>query len=184
MILSLLTVHSRFSTFPADQQMMQASLIVKEPTQRLFLQGLLSPHGTKAELLYRGSTDTFTRKAFHHKCDGKGSTVSLFLTDTDRRCGGFTAQSWHSRGEYTADPHAFLFSLDSLRFFPVQDPLRAIYGSNDYGPSFGWSIYGYDLSARDEPFNEKGKCRSFPNNFAYRVPADKQGGSLLTGKDR
>ena len=43
-------------------------------------------------MLYRGSRDGFTYKAFHDRCDGKGPTISLFKLKHNGDCiGGYTS---------------------------------------------------------------------------------------------
>ena len=40
-------------------------------------------------LLYRGSTHGFTNRAFHDKCDGKGSTLCVIRSNHQQVFGGY-----------------------------------------------------------------------------------------------
>ncbi len=74
-----------------------------------------------------------------------------------------------------------MFSLDRQLVYPVQaDKVGgAICCSNDVGPYFG---NDNDLSARNEPFNTN-NSRSNANQPTYKIGADANGNSLLTGKN-
>jgi len=73
-----------------------------------------------------------------------------------------------------------VFSLDRQLVYPVQaDKVDyAIYCRNTVGPHFG---YNNDLSAYSEPFNTN-NSRSNANQPTYKIGADANGNSLLTGK--
>jgi hypothetical protein len=99
---------------------------------------------TSDTLLYRGSRDGFTPRAFHSKCDGKANTVTIIKTDKNYVFGGYTASPWKSdRGTYGSDSTAFIFSLRKNGLtkvnpkFKVVDAARAIYNDFRCGPAFG-----------------------------------------------
>ena len=74
-----------------------------------------------------------------------------------------------------------MFSLDRQLVYPVQaDKVgNAIYCANKYGPRFGGNS---DLSANDEPFNANNSM-SYADKPTYKIGADANGNSLLTGKN-
>ena len=93
-------------------------------------------------LLYRGSRDGFTAKAFHSKCNGKANTVTIIQTSNNYVFGGYTAAPWKSDGSYGNDPTAFIFSLRKngiLNYskFMISDPSTAIWNNPETGPVFG-----------------------------------------------
>jgi hypothetical protein len=99
----------------------------------------------KWDLLYRGSRDGFSSKAFHDKCDGIGNTVTFILTSSGGIFGGFTAIPWESgTGVYRTDVtgKSFLFvvknllSLRETKFRLSYAPF-AIYCNSTHGPTFG-----------------------------------------------
>lgn len=61
-------------------------------------------------LIYRGSRDGYTSKAFHDKCDNQGPTISIIRNDLKYVFGGFANASWNSYGNtYSGDGTSFLF---------------------------------------------------------------------------
>jgi hypothetical protein len=95
-------------------------------------------------LLYRGTRDGFTAKAFHEKCDGKANTVTIIKTDGNYVFGGYTSAKWHSDDKYINDPNAFIFSLrrngiSISQKFMITQPQTAIAGTSFHGPYFGGS---------------------------------------------
>ncbi len=114
---------------------------------------------------YRGSTDGFTRKAFHDKVDKVVKrSISLFKTKNGMLIGGYTGSQWASAGGRTTDSTAMLFNLTTNHKFNVKDKTYAIYCLSDYGPHFGT---GPELGAFYEPFNGENKCYSCVNKDGY-----------------
>ncbi len=48
----------------------------------------------KSDLLYKGSRDGWNFTDFHKKCDNKGATLTIFVCNNGKRCGGFTSECW------------------------------------------------------------------------------------------
>jgi hypothetical protein len=48
-------------------------------------------------LLWRGSSDGFTAREFHRRCDGHANTLTLILDTDGNVFGGFTPVEWESR---------------------------------------------------------------------------------------
>jgi hypothetical protein len=74
------------------------------------------------KLLYRASDHGFCVKKFHEKCDGIANTLTVILTESDRKIGGFTPLKWSSpqKQEHIADKsrESFTFSLtNNDKFF-------------------------------------------------------------------
>ena len=63
-------------------------------SDKYYVNGLLP--SKKLVLLYRMTRDGPNYVDFHSRCDNKGPTLSLFKTDTGRRCGGYTNESWET----------------------------------------------------------------------------------------
>jgi hypothetical protein len=99
-------------------------------------------------------------------------------------CGGFTMQDWTiSDGEYKSDSCAFVFRLDKkATYSPKLQSGRAIHCSWDYGPYFGFRALGL---YRD-PMNGSGNGRCWVDKDGhdtyYKIKADKNGNSPLTGE--
>jgi hypothetical protein len=154
--------------FISSERFLQDSNIASSEADRLFLLGLIGERNIQSELLYRGSRDAFRALEFHEKCDQKGPSITLFKSDRDKRFGGYTSMCWDSTGNDKADQKAFLFSLDLYKYYPIKkDHSAAIFCNSTYGPTFGG---GYDLSAFQEPFNEKYNCRAHSIKDKFNIP--------------
>jgi hypothetical protein len=64
------------------------------------------------KIIYKGTKNGFRAKNFHDKCDNHPNTITI-ISANNRTFGGFTSAHWHSRDEWSYDPNAFLFSLDT-----------------------------------------------------------------------
>jgi hypothetical protein len=94
-------------------------------------------------LLYRGTRDGLTNKAFHSKCDEKGCTLTIIETTCGKVFGGYSNTAWSSTGGYKGANQAFLFTLSGgdisspgkMKLKDANDP-HAIYCGSMYGPYF------------------------------------------------
>ena len=128
------------------------------------------------KMLYRGSRDGFTFKAFHDRCDEKGPTISLFKLKHNGDCiGGYTSAQWSSDDRFKRDPCALVFSLSHQRSYKIIKPDQAIGCRKDFGPSFGNALY-----APYEPFNGDNACYSESNQSTYEYIGDSNGVHDLT----
>ncbi|KAL7532125.1 hypothetical protein ACHAXR_004448, partial [Thalassiosira sp. AJA248-18] len=105
-------------------------------------------------LLYRGSRDGLSNRAFHSKCDNQGCTLTVIQTTGDMVVGGYSNTPWNSTAGWASANKAFLFGLSGSSasgtdiFPPCKMKLRnandtsAIYRYCNYGPIFGT---GHDL---------------------------------------
>ena len=46
------------------------------------------------QLLYKATRDGFGAHNFHDLCDGKGATISIIKSDTNKVFGGYTPIKW------------------------------------------------------------------------------------------
>ena len=99
----------------------------------------MKSEGKKIEmnLLYRLTKNGDSSSNFHSYCNSKGYTLSLIRNTKGYRCGGFTSQSWGSRGSNVNDVNAFIFSLDYKEQYFTYEGMNAINDNSSYGPSFG-----------------------------------------------
>ena len=79
---------------PTSRGFLGSSLIVKNKTHQSALQSWLLPNAT-CSLLYRASTDGYSREDFHRCCDYKGPTLVL-IKSGEYIFGGYTSKSWES----------------------------------------------------------------------------------------
>jgi hypothetical protein len=101
-------------------------------------------------MIYKGTKDGFKPRDFHGKCDDHSNTITI-ISANNHTFGGFTSIPWHSRGGYSYDPNAFLFSFDTKsneltkynqdgKYHSNKD---SIYGYSSFGPIFG---SGHDVN--------------------------------------
>ncbi|XP_033728204.1 interferon-induced protein 44-like [Pecten maximus] len=113
----------------------------------------------KFTLLYKINLDGCNAQTFHSYCDYKGPTVTVLYNTDNSVYGGYTAASWNSNGGFITDDQAFLFKLEyNGKAQPVKFPIHtdgnnAIYGQDNYGPTFG---RGHDLKCFWETVNKTG----------------------------
>ena len=90
------------------------------------------------KLIYRASDDGDTAEMFHKKCDNLCPLLILIKTTKHRRFGGFTQETFESTNEFKGklDGSAFIFSLDKLKSYDVQEGQNAICSCKNNGPIF------------------------------------------------
>ena len=90
------------------------------------------------KLIYRATDDGDTAEMFHKKCDNISPLLLLIKTTKHRRFGGFTQSTFESTEEPKGklDGSAFIFSLDKLKSYDVQEGQNAICSCKKNGPIF------------------------------------------------
>lgn len=87
----------------------------------------LSKNTKNFKLLYKASVDGDEAAKFHEKCDNHSNTVIIVQTNTGRRFGGFTTQTWNSTGNYKSDSYSFVFSIDNIEYYSCSNTSYSIY---------------------------------------------------------
>jgi hypothetical protein len=101
----------------------------------------------KFNLLYRASRDGNTIKAFHDKCDNKGTTIIIIkISGSEQIIGGYNPFDWDLSSKYKNTTDSFIFS-----FTNGNDIRTAKVGYNtgsnsigcipNFGPIFGGTFY-------------------------------------------
>ena len=126
------------------------------------------------KLIYRATNDGDKAEIFHQKCDKICPILILIKTDLHRRFGGFTQACYESteKLEGRKDGSAFIFSLDKLRSYDVQEGQNPIGTCKNNGPIF----YGNEccnIYLSDNFFKKKGnvarKGDRFNTNEDYEI---------------
>ena len=126
------------------------------------------------KLIYRATDDGDTAEMFHEKCDNISPILILIKTDQHRRFGGFTQACYESteKLEGKKDGSAFIFSLDRLKSYDVQEGQNPIGTCKNNGPIF----YGNEccnIYLSDNFFKKKGnvarKGDRFNTNEDYEI---------------
>jgi len=127
------------------------SKIMTKEEESILLSFLPKGKQSKVTLLYRGSRDGFGANDFHSKCNGKGATVTIVLSDGFNHVfGGFTNVTWNSANNWVRDERAFVYLLRSGKGDKPQkwniksgQEEHAISDLSNHGPAFG---AGRDIS--------------------------------------
>ena len=100
------------------------------------LQRILNKRNIKYKLLYKATVDGDSSTKFHEKCDKIINTLILIHASEDKRFGGFTTQTWD--GEYInkKDNNCFIFSIDKMKIYEINENQNAINCNPDLGPIF------------------------------------------------
>ena len=120
----------------------------------------------ETKLLFRASRDGFSAADFHRMCDNKGPTLVLVKTTGGYYFGGYTTANWDQSEAYKTVPGSFIFSLSKKTKHEIyQNNGNAIYGQQNYGPTFGG---GHDFYLYN---NCNQNTSSYSNlGYTYRSP--------------
>jgi len=92
-------------------------------------------------LIYQASTDGFSSRIFHKKCNGILGTLVVIRAGLNEIFGGYTEADWSDNYRFKNDSNAFLFSLvnsyNLIVKMPIINPDYAIYTADYCGPTFG-----------------------------------------------
>ena len=93
------------------------------------------PNEIAFELIYRGSRDGFEKQKFNSLLQGKGPTLTIVETvEHSQRFGGFTQIPWNFNDQFTTnDPKAFIFSLDNMKKYKINDQKQVTKGYKTSG---------------------------------------------------
>jgi hypothetical protein len=149
------------------------STIIKDAGDCRMLHEWLEEDGQDGEfsLLYRGTRDGQTNKAFHSKCDEKGCTLTVIETTCGKVFGGYSNTAWSSTCVNKGANKAFLFELsgggilspDKMKLKDANDEC-AINCGDIRGPIFGGA---YDMHVHESKVYLRPGCsydqKSLPN---------------------
>ena len=118
------------------------SSIIGSSEWSLLKEWVPNKYNFQPKLLYCGTKDGMTSDAFHSKCDNKGPTLTLMkvkFTGSSKTSiiGGFTDKDWNKPNTWIASNESFIFSLSSKVKCFISKPEYALYGANNFGPTFG-----------------------------------------------
>ena len=99
----------------------------------------------RVKLLYKASKDGDKADNFYAKCENKGPTLTLILTNNQRKFGGYTSLSWkrpvNDDPVYYKDENAFIFSLNKKKKYNLRNEQdrreKAVCMYKNKGPAFG-----------------------------------------------
>eukprot|EP00347_Sterkiella_histriomuscorum_P019220 403342481 len=135
------------------------------------------------ELLFQGSRDGFTAKAFHDKCDNKGPTVSFIHSEFGQTFGGYSSISWQRNIKFEPDENAFIFQLSKQTIHrQFQNKDKAIFNNPTFLCLFG---SGCDIAIQNNcNINNTSFCRlgkTYELPFGYKF-GSVEANEYLAGK--
>ena len=140
------------------------------------IQRILKKRNIKYKLLYRATYDGDFSSKFHEKCDNIPNTLVLIETSGDRRFGGFTTQTWDGDDVNKKDNNCFIFSIDNMKTYDINENQFAINCNPDLGPVFVNQIKLLDkFFIQGGSTNKKGKTFSTLEDFEITGGAEKFG---------
>jgi len=93
-------------------------------------------------LLFKASRDGFNRKAFHDRCDNKGSTITVVKSQFNQVFGGYANTSWDSASHYIKSSKNFIFSISMNKIFREKENQSEQLNEINYGPWFDGTYFG------------------------------------------
>ena len=110
--------------------------IIKTFTEYQFLTNKFQNDHVKFNLIYKATKDSDKAIKFHEKCDNIQDTLILVETGEGKRFGGFTTQKWEGDNVDKKDDDSFIFSLDKLKMYDINNGKYAIGCYPKFGPVF------------------------------------------------
>ena len=123
----------------------ESNILEETNKQDEFVKKLLEWTGGKnMELIFRGTRDGMSNKAFYDKCSNKGPTITLIKNEKGNIFGGYSSISWilvQGDKDYSA-PDSFIFTLTNIfniepTKFPSKNDQHEIRCYPNNGPMFG-----------------------------------------------
>jgi hypothetical protein len=137
--------------FNKEKNEFLTSDILNDDDKKLLIEWF-NPYNNKSiKLLYKASRDGDGYQDFYNKCENKGPTITIVLTTSGNKFGGYTSLSWQKpmAKAFYIDNDSFLFSLNKKKkyFKKSNEDIHAICMWHDRGPSFG---FGNDLTLNNK----------------------------------
>ena len=154
-------------------------ILRKTKNEKKFIDNIFEWTGLKRmELLYRGTRDGTTSKAFHEKCDHKGPTICLYQNEKGYIFGGFASISWTSDGNTHEAKNSFIFTLTNIHGTEptkfTNNDSKNVNHHKDRGSCFG----NYNDIVVYEDFSSSNCDAVFPSNYNDSLG---KGKSIFTG---
>lgn len=122
------------------------SFIVTNFDDENLISSWILPKGIiKYKRIYRASQDGDTISDYHRLCDEKGPILLIAKTKNNYIFGGFTRAKLEKNKSEIADPHAFVFSLNTKQYFKTKEPKYSLHNCIYEGPIFGGSNYAFEI---------------------------------------
>ena len=140
--------------------------ILNDDDKKLLKEWFNENNNKSIKLLYKASRDGDGYQDFYNKCENKGPTITIALTTSGNKFGGYTSLSWQKPNAKTfyIDNDSFLFSLNKKKkyFKKSNEDIHAVCMWNDRGPSFG---LGNDLTLHNKCLHNNNSYNACPYTY-------------------
>ncbi len=132
--------------FSGHMSMIQSNIITTAEETDIIHDWLIEDKSDgELHLLYDSTTEGFSPKTFHERCDNKGPTLILIETVEGWVMGGYSNSPWPKElGDHCSASKAFIFNLRGYGLpYPIkrklkdEDDITAIRCNSEGGPAFG-----------------------------------------------
>ncbi len=152
--------------FNKEKNEFLTSDILNDDDKKLLIEWF-NPYNNKSiKLLYKASRDGDGYQDFYNKCENKGPTITIALTTSGNKFGGYTSLSWQKpmAKAFYIDNDSFLFSLNKKKkyFKKSNEDIHAVCMWNDRGPSFG---LGNDLTLHNKCLHNNNSYNACPYTY-------------------
>ena len=154
-----------FGKIYRNDRIFPGSNIIKPEDEKIIL-SWFEVKNLKFKLLFDSKKDGDSILTFYKKCENKFPTILFFKTTKGRRFGGYTTQTWESKGGKN-DHNSFVFSLDKKEKYKCNNSNCAIYGDKNVF-QFGtccFRIYDNCTKSQKNSINESKINYDIPENF-------------------
>lgn len=129
----------------SEREVLETSDVLENDNELDLIKDKLGKNNLNLVLLYKATRDGDDAEIFHAKVGDTRNNITLIKTNKGVRFGGYTSQSWEGVNAIKEDDSAFIFSLNKLRTYDVNQKESAIWCYPNYGPVFG----GYQIDIFD-----------------------------------
>ena len=141
--------------------------ILNDDDKKLLKEWFNENNNKSIKLLYKTSRDGDGYQDFYNKCENKGPTITIALTTSGNKFGGYTSLSWKKPSDsykFYSDNNAFLFSLNKKKkyFQKKYGDVEAVYMWRNRGPSFGG---GNDMTLNNNCLHNSSSYNNCPYSY-------------------
>ena len=141
--------------------------ILNDDDKKLLTEWFNQNNNKSIKLLYKASRDGDGYQDFYNKCEKKGPTITIALTTSGNKFGGYTSLSWQKpnfSNQYYPDNNSFLFSLNKKKkyFQKSLGDSHAVCMWKDRGPSFGG---GNDMTLHNNCLHNENSYNNCPSTY-------------------
>ena len=141
--------------------------ILNDDDKKLLTEWFNQNNNKSTKLLYKATRDGDGYQDFYNKCEKKGPTITIALTTSGNKFGGYTSLSWQKPNIsklFYPDNNSFLFSLNKKKkyFQKSFEDCNAVCMWKERGPSFGG---GNDMTLVNNCLHNENSYNNCPHTY-------------------